>query len=134
METPCIIWGGTLRESDGRPVYNHQYVYRWALMLRLNRPLKRGHVVDHICGNTSCVNPDHLQELTQSDHLMLEIDRGFVARGDLNVGQKAKTHCPAGHEYTPSNTYVYHRKASRKNRETIERHCRTCRAERKRNR
>lgn len=134
MDTPCIIWGGTLRSSDGRPVYSRQYVYRWALALRLNRPLKRGHVVDHRCGNPSCVNPDHLQELTQSEHLMLEIARGNVARGDLNVGQKDKTHCPAGHEYTPANTYVYHRKASRKNGETVERHCRICRADRKRKR
>lgn len=127
----CTIWGGRLRESDGRPMFNRDYVYRFALMLKLNRPLRTGYVVDHKCGNPSCVNPDHLQEVTQSEHLQLEIARGRVAPGDMNVGQRTKTHCPAGHEYTPANTYVYLRKRSTKNGGGYERHCKTCRNDRK---
>lgn len=113
-------------------MFDGHYVYRLALMLKLNRPLRGGYVVDHLCGNPSCVNPSHLHEVTQSEHLKLEVERGRVAPGDLNVGQANKTRCPAGHEYTPDNTYIYLRKKSAKNKGGYERHCRTCRTNRKR--
>lgn len=128
----CIIWGGVLRAHDRRPIWGKVYMYRVALALKLNRPIRPGHVVDHICGNPSCVNPEHLQEVTQSEHMAAEIGRGRVAPGDSNVGQAAKTHCPQGHEYTPENTYVYVRKTvTPKNRAgAVERHCIQCRRER----
>lgn len=47
--------------------------------------------------------------------------------GDPGIGQRraeqqrAKTHCPAGHEYTPENTYVIRRSGGRTGRQ-----CKTC--------
>lgn len=54
-------------------------------------------VIDHLCRNTLCVNPDHLEAVTQSVNL---------GRGEtVNATNKAKTHCVNGHEFTPENTF-----------------------------
>lgn len=62
-----------------------------------NGPIAPGKVIDHLCRVRACVNPDHMEPVTQREN----IDRSPIAGGKLNV---AKTHCPAGHEYTPDNT------------------------------
>lgn len=48
-------------------------------------------VLDHLCKNTSCVNPEHLEEVTHAENTMRGIS--FTA---LN---SKKTQCPKGHEY-----------------------------------
>jgi hypothetical protein len=32
-------------------------------------PIPEGHVVHHVCQNRSCVNPEHLQVMTPSEHM-----------------------------------------------------------------
>jgi hypothetical protein len=53
-----------------------------------------GLVIDHLCKNKLCVNPEHLEQVTQSEN----VKRGLA--GKINNYQKAKTACPRGHEYT----------------------------------
>lgn len=72
-----------------------------------------GLVLDHLCRNTSCVNPNHLEPVTNKEN----VDRG-ISKDVNGRWQKAKTHCPNGHEYTPENTYY------RKNRS--HRECKSC--------
>lgn len=66
-----------------------------------------GMVIDHdrrVCSDKRCCNPHHLRELTN----------------ELNAkdnGQAHKTHCPHGHPYDQTNTFI-DRKGARR--------CRTC--------
>ena len=47
--------------------------------------------IDHLCCNKGCVNPDHLELVTQRENLL---------RGDtLAARNAAKTHCRLGHPY-----------------------------------
>ena len=32
-------------------------------------PIPKGLVIDHLCRNTSCVNPDHLEAVTQKENI-----------------------------------------------------------------
>ena len=58
-------------------------------------------VVDHICKNTRCVNPDHLDLITQSENVKRGKNR-LVAQ----MRAASKVHCKYGHAYTVANTWI----------------------------
>lgn len=78
-------------------------------------PIPDGYVIDHLCKVTLCVNPAHLEPVTQRTNL--HRSDTFQARNT------AKTHCPAGHLYDEANTRI--KRARRGNRRV----CKKCTAE-----
>lgn len=95
---------------NGRSILQpaHRFSYEEAV-----GPIPAGLVIDHLCRNHSCVNPNHLEPVTQRENL---------TRGIGFVGTNARTtQCPAGHAYTPENTSTWTRSDGR-----VHRKCREC--------
>ena len=95
----CWLWMGAMRSNGyghmwlgDRAVGAHRISYEhW------RGPITRGLPLDHLCRVRSCVNPEHLEPVTIRENLIRGI--GFAAEN------ARKTHCPAGHAYTPENTH-----------------------------
>jgi len=62
-------------------------------------PIPNGLVLDHLCRNRSCVNPNHLELVTNKENVLRGI--GITAKNAKN------THCRKGHEYTNESTYMF---------------------------
>jgi hypothetical protein len=96
-ETGCIIWTGKTNArgygrlmSDGRMVLTHRVAYELA-----NGPIPTGLVIDHVCRNTLCCNPAHLEAVTQRENTL---------RGDgPSARQAQQTHCKRGHPLSGDN-------------------------------
>lgn len=111
----CWLWTGTINDSgygrfnvSDRRERAHRLLYEY-----LKGPIPEGLILDHLCRVRSCVNPDHLEPVTQGENV-----RRGMAGATQRARQLAKTHCPHGHDYTPENTSYNWRGA---------RVCRACR-------
>ena len=95
--TGCHNWTAAL--SRGYGVMNLSFGFGTALAHRIVYVLTHGECVpdgvdlDHLCRNTSCVNPDHLEPVTRAENAR----RQWVA-----APREPKTHCPKGHDYAMS--------------------------------
>jgi len=97
-ETGCWLWiGATARGYgqiwvDGRTQPAHRIAYEL-----LVGPIPEGLQLDHLCRVRHCVNPEHLEPVTNRENIL---------RGVSIVPQNAaKTHCPQNHPYDDANTY-----------------------------
>lgn len=113
-DSGCVEWiGGTTsagygsltRGKYGTAVLAHRLSYE-----HHNGPIPTGLQIDHLCRNRLCVNPCHLEPVTQRVNIM---------RGDSPTARNAaKTHCPRGHELVGDNIYLHPTRGHRE--------CRTC--------
>lgn len=96
----CWEWGGVIHGggygviSSGR---NTQLAHRWSYEHHVGE-IPEGLVIDHLCRNRSCVNPAHLEPVTNEENLRRGAGYG------LQNGMR--TTCINGHEYTAENTYT----------------------------
>lgn len=93
-DSGCWLWGGRLdRKGYGRVYYRgRSYAAHRAVYLRLAGPIPSGYVLDHVCRNTSCVRPDHLEPVTTQVN---------IARGRTPTSERARARltgsCINGH-------------------------------------
>lgn len=76
----------------GRDYLVHRLIYEV-----LVGPIPDGYHLHHLCHNTLCCNPEHLEPVTSKEHLF----RGNT----ITVRNINATHCPQGHPYSLENTY-----------------------------
>lgn len=82
------------RIASGGGVKRMLYAHRVAFELHKG-PIPAAMEIDHLCRNTRCVNPAHLEAVTP---------RVNILRSNSVSGHAArKTHCPQGHAYTSEN-------------------------------
>lgn len=65
----CWRWMGYV-QSNGYGYYRHEestWAHRVSYLL-FRGPIPEGLTIDHLCRNKRCVNPDHLEVVTQSEN------------------------------------------------------------------
>lgn len=109
-ETGCWLW--TANQSKGYGLFWLRGKVRAAHRVAYERhvgQIPEGLQLDHLCRTPLCVNPTHLEPVSHRENQLRGI--GFVS-------QNARvTHCPHGHPYDETNTYITY---------TGSRRCRAC--------
>lgn len=89
-ETPCWIWQKGITGSGyatGRPAgcTTHGLMHRRSYEASVG-PIPDGLVLDHLCRQTACVNPAHLEAVTQSENMLRAPFRGRMVKAvALNI-------------------------------------------------
>jgi hypothetical protein len=121
----CWIWKGGLSARgyglykalmpDGQKklVFAHRYAYEMRHQIKLTTD----ETLDHLCFETRCVNPDHLEPVSRR----VNLDRAVANR----------THCSNGHAIAEHGYYTYERRGPERT-PVRTRRCRACRRDRQR--
>jgi hypothetical protein len=92
----CWVWTGA-KNSEGYGYYRNHRAHRLTYEQYVGA-IPDGLVLDHLCRNPSCVNPEHLEAVSS---------RVNTLRGAGPTAQNAAlTQCKNGHDFTPANTYL----------------------------
>ncbi len=96
----CWIWTGIKNNKGyakvtcgGKTLQGHRFIYE-----ALKGKIEDGLVIDHLCRNSACVNPEHLEPVTQQENTL----RG---NGPASINAK-KIECDSGHMLSGANLYI----------------------------
>lgn len=99
----CWLWTGRPNQRSGYAEFSaggdrlHVKAHRWAYEYFVG-PIPDGLQLDHLCRVRHCVNPDHLEAVTQRENIM---------RGESFAARNAqKTRCYRGHPLDGENLYI----------------------------
>lgn len=116
VESGCWEWTGHRNAMTGYGALNVNRVSTLAhrFSYEMNKgPIPAGLVIDHLCRNRACVNPDHLEVVSQRENCL---------RGEgISAIRARQTHCANGHPFAPPHLMTYIR-----NTGNLVRRCRTC--------
>lgn len=112
----CWPWLGYVRPNGygrfmvaaGKPVYAHRFAWE-----RIHGKIPKPLVIDHLCRNRACVNPAHLEVVTQRENLL----RSPLTTSSRNAARKR---CNSGHKFDGVSTEGF-RKCNRCRRERRQR-------------
>ncbi len=91
--SPCLEWTAALHlgygwvSHKGKPHLAHRLAYEAAI-----GPIPEGLVIDHLCRNRKCLNPDHLEPVTLAVN---------TRRAHPNYVSDDMSVCPNGHALEP---------------------------------
>ncbi|HET98764.1 hypothetical protein LCGC14_2132030 [marine sediment metagenome] len=96
----CWVWNGAKcgRKGYGSVSINGHTRRAHRVVYEINKgTIPNGLQLDHSCRNTSCVNPDHLEPVTNREN---------IERTPAVITARTASHCRQGHPWTPENTYL----------------------------
>jgi len=72
----CRLWTGNLNNS-GYPRFSKRagqkvtkvYAHRAAWEIEFDQPIPAGLELDHLCNDTTCINPHHLEPVTGAENI-----------------------------------------------------------------
>lgn len=101
----CWLWDGYKhlgygRYADGpksarKKHQAHRYLYQHTV-----GQIPQELVLDHLCGTPNCVNPDHMEPVSQRVNVLRS------SKTNPAVINAEKTHCHRGHEFDEANTRI----------------------------
>lgn len=100
-EVDCWLWTAGLNRNGYGRFMDANKITRAAHRIAyeaLVAPIPEGLQLDHLCRVRHCVNPMHVEPVTQAENLR---------RGEtITAKAVAATYCPQGHPYSGDNLYV----------------------------
>lgn len=99
----CLVQGYGHAWLDGKQVKVHRAAYE-----ALVGPIPEGLVIDHLCRNTACYNPAHLEPVTNAENIRRGVPHRRTFRPEYPVGDAVHDWCGQ------SSGYMRHRRRGEK--------------------
>lgn len=100
----CWLWTGHINPEGYGIIYyppkQRERAHRWAYKAFVG-PIPAGLILDHLCRVRRCVNPAHLEPVTDQENI-----RRGEAGLNLLAAAAAVEFCPRGHRYDQDNTFT----------------------------